>query len=173
MGVPYANLFEPEIPSDVYKLLKADMAKKFGVIPVRKEANALILAMSDPMDIDTMDNIRFITGLNIKPVLSMTTEIKDAIRKYYDGEPVTRKTALSFRETAKKSTHLEIVREVPDIATTEWSQQNIQQLDAQALRQDVTNQKAILDALTTLLIEKDFFSRDELAKVIEQKKLGL
>ena len=36
MGVAYVNLFEPEIPQDVYKLLKADMAKKFGVIPVRK-----------------------------------------------------------------------------------------------------------------------------------------
>ena len=65
------------------------------------------------------------------------------------------------------------MREVPDISTTEWSQQNVQQLDAQSLRQDVSNQKAILDALTTLLIEKDFFTRDELAKIIEQKKLGL
>jgi len=173
MGVPYVNLFEPEISPDVYKLLKVDMAKKFGVIPVKKEANALVLAMSDPMDFETMDNVRFITGLTIKPVLSMATEIKDAIRKYYDGEPVTRKAPVSFRESAKKSTHLEIVREVPDIATTEWSQQNVQQLDAQSLRQDVSSQKAILDALTTLLIEKDFFTRDELAKVIEQKKLGL
>jgi hypothetical protein len=173
MGVPYVNLFDPEIPQDVYKLLKADMAKKYGVIPVKKEANALVLAMSDPMDFETMDNIRFITGLTIKPVLSMAAEIKDAIRKYYDGEPVTRKAAVSFRESAKHSTHLEIVREVPDIATTEWSQQNVQLLDAQALRQDIANQKAILDALATLLIEKDFFTRDELAKIIEQKKLGL
>lgn len=173
MGVPYVNLFEPELQQDVLKLLKADMAKKFGVIPVRKEANALVLAMSDPMDFETMDNVRFITGLNIKPVLSMAAEIKDAIRKYYDGEPVTRKAVPSFRESAKKSTHLEIVREVPDLATTEWNQQNVQQIDAQSLRQEIANQKAIIDALTTLLIEKDFFTRDELAKIIEQKKLGL
>ena len=173
MGVPYVNLFEPELPPDVLKLLKADMAKKFGVIPVRKEANALVLAMSDPMDFETMDNVRFITGLTIKPVLSMAAEIKDAIRKYYDGEPVTRKAVVSFRESAKKSTHLEIVREVPDIATTEWNQQNVQQIDTQTIRQDLANQKAILDALATLLIEKDFFTRDELAKIIEQKKLGL
>ena len=173
MGVPYVNLFEPEIPPDVLKLLKADMAKKFGVIPVKKEANSLVLAMSDPMDFETMDNVRFITGLTIKPVLSMAAEIKDAIRKYYDGEPVTRKAVVSFRESAKKSTHLEIVREVPDIATTEWNQQNVQQIDTQTIRQDLANQKAILDALATLLIEKDFFTRDELAKIIEQKKLGL
>ena len=173
MGVPYVNLFEPEISPDVLKLLKADMAKKFGVVPVKKEANALVLAMSDPMDIETMDNVRFITGMTIKPVLSMVAEIKDAIRKYYDGESVTRKNPATFRESAKKSTHLEIVREVPDLATTEWNQQNLQQQDTQSLRQDIANQKAIIDALTTLLIEKDFFTRDELAKIIEQKKLGL
>jgi type IV pilus assembly protein PilB len=171
MGVPYVNLFEPELSPDVLKLLKADMAKKFGVIPVKKEANALILAMSDPMDFETMDNVRFITGLTIKPVLSMAAEIK-----YYDGEPVTRKAMMTFRESAKKSTRLEIVREVPDLATTEFNQQSMQQSivqDSSALRQDIATQKVIIDALTTLLIEKDFFTRDELAKIIEQKKMGL
>jgi type IV pilus assembly protein PilB len=179
MGVPYVNLFEPELSPEVVKLLKADMAKKFGVVPVRKEANALVLAMSDPMDFETMDNVRFITGLTIKPVLAMGAEIKDAIRKYYDGEPVTRKAVVSFRETAKKSTKLEIVREMPDIATTEWSQQYQQQdsqtlrHDTQSLRQDFASQKVILEALISLLIEKDFFTRDEIAKIIEQKKMGL
>jgi hypothetical protein len=179
MGVPYMNLFEPELAPEVIKLLKADMAKKFGVVPVKKEANALVLAMSDPMDFETMDNVRFITGLTIKPVLAMGAEIKDAIRKYYDGEPVTRKAVVSFRETAKKSTKLEIVREMPDIATTEWSQQYQQQdsqtlrHDTQSLRQDLASQKVILEALISLLIEKDFFTRDEIAKIIEQKKMGL
>jgi hypothetical protein len=172
MGVPYVNLFETEITPDVLKLLKADMAKKFGVMPVKKESNALVLAMSDTMDIATMDNIRFITGLTIKPVLSMATEIKDAIRKYYDGETVTRKNPVSFRETAMKSTHLEIVRDVPDIATTEWNQAQ-QQHDAQSYRQDIATQKVVLEALVSLLIEKKFITRDEIAKLIEQKKMGL
>jgi hypothetical protein len=178
MGVPYVNLFEPELSPEVIKLLKADMAKKFGVVPVKKEANALVLAMSDPMDFETMDNVRFITGLTIKPVLAMGAEIKDAIRKYYDGEPVTRKPVVSFRETAKKSTKLEIVREVPDLATSEWNQhqqQDSQSLrqDTQSLRQDFASQKVVLEALISLLIEKDFFTRDEIAKIIEQKKMGL
>jgi type IV pilus assembly protein PilB len=180
MGVPYVNLFEPELSPDVIKLLKADMAKKFGVIPVKKEANALVLAMDDPMDFETMDNIRFITGLTIKPVLAMGAEIKDAIRKYYDGEPITRNAVVSLRETAKKSTKLEIVREVPDLVTTEWNQQYQQQQDSQTLRQDTqslrqdfASQKVILESLISLLIEKDFFTRDEIAKIIEQKKMGL
>ncbi len=175
VGVPYVNLFDPELPPDIFRVLKAEMAKKFGVLPVRKEANSLVLAMSDPLDIETMDNVRFITGLNIRPVLSMASEIGDAIRKYYDGEDVLRRSQTPFRETAKQSSRLEIVREVPDMATQEWNQQAQQQAPSQdllAMRQDLAGQKSIIDALTTLLIEKDFITRDELAKVIEQKKLG-
>ena len=174
MGVPYINLFEPELSPDIFKVLKADMAKKFGVVPVRKEANALVLAMSDPLDIATMDNIRFITGLSIKPVLSMASEIKDAIRKYYDGEPVTRKSKASFRESATQASRLELVREMPDISTTEWNQQFQQQPDVlQSFRQDLATQKTVIEALTTLLIEKKFVTRDELVKLIEQKKMGI
>jgi len=173
MGVPYMNLFEPELSPDIFKVLKADMAKKFGVVPVRKEANSLVLAMSDPMDIETMDNIRFITGLSIKPVLSMASEIKDAIRKYYDGESVTRVSKASFRESATQASKLELVREMSDISTTEWNQQFQQQQDAQSSRQDLATQKIVLEALISLLIEKDFFTRDEIVKIIEQKKMGL
>ena len=173
MGVPYINLFEPELSPDIFKVLKADMAKKFGVVPVRKEANALVLAMADPLDIATMDNIRFITGLSIKPVLSMASEIKDAIRKYYDGETVTRKSKASFRETAGQASQLEFESERQDISTTEWNQQFQQQPDLPSFRQDLATQKIVIEALTTLLIEKKFVTRDELVKLIEQKKLGL
>ena len=172
MGVPYINLFEPELSPDIFKVLKADMAKKFGVVPVRKEANTLVLAMSDPLDIETMDNVRFITGFSIKPVLAMTSEIKDAIRKYYDGEPVTRQSRASFRESATQASKLELAREMPDSFTTEWNQQ-YQQQDVQSFRQDLATQKIVIEALTTLLIEKEFFTRDELVKRIEQKKPGL
>ena len=173
LRIPYVNLFEPEIPADIISIIKPEIAKKFGVIPVRKEVKSLVLAMSDPMDIDIMDNIRFNTGMAIKPVLSMASEIKDAIRKYYDNEPVTRKDVPEFRETPKVAGKMEIVREIPDIATTEWNQQFQQQQEMQQLRQDVANQKIVLDALTSLLIERGLVLRTELAKIIEQKKMGM
>lgn len=171
LNIPYVNLFEPELSGEITKMLKAEMAKKFCVIPVRKEANSLVLAMSDPMDIETMDNIRFITGLSIKPVLAMASEIRDAIRKYYDGEPVTRGTKFTLKETVQKAEKMEIVREVPEFEATEWSQQvQLQETQAHA---GGANQKVVLDALITLLIEKDLITREELAKYVEQKKLGI
>jgi hypothetical protein len=173
LKITYENLFDPELPSDVTKLLKVDMAKKFGVMPVRKESNVLVLAMSDPMDIETMDNIRFITGLNIKPVLAMASEIRDAIRKYYDGEPVTRAEKTSFRETAKSTDKLEIFREIPDVSATEHPPQMQRPPEGQAARQEMAHQKVLLESLIALMIEKQFFTRDELMKLIEQKKMGL
>jgi hypothetical protein len=173
LKIPYVNLFEPELPQEVIGLIKTDMVKKYNIVPVRKEANALWIAMSDPLDIETMDNVRFITGHSVKPALAMGTEIQDAIRKYYDGETVVRTGKPSFRESAKKSNSLEIVREIPDIASTEHEQQQNQQQDVLTLRREISAQKFLLDALTTLLLEKEFFTRDELAKIIEQKKMGL
>jgi hypothetical protein len=170
LKIPYVNLFEPELPPDAVKLLKVDVVKKYNVVPMKKEGNSLVLAMSDPLDIETMDNIRFISGLSIKPVFSMQSEIKDAIRKYYDGENVVRTGKTSFRESARQSRTLEIVREVPDIAKSAETQQ---ELDLHAMRQDMAAQKILLEALTTLLIEKEFFTRDELAKFMELKKMGL
>jgi hypothetical protein len=68
--------------------------------------------------------------------------------------------------------NVEIVREVPNIATTEWNQQT-QQQDSQSLQQAMATQKTVLDALVSILIEKDIITRGEIAKFIEQKKLGL
>lgn len=90
LQIPYVNLFEPEVPQAVIKLIKPEIAKKYHVMPAKKEGGTLVLAMLDPLDIEAMDEIRFITGLSIKPSLALESEIKDAIRKYYDGEAVAR-----------------------------------------------------------------------------------
>lgn len=176
LKIPYVNLFEPEVPADVVAIVKPEIAKKFGVMPVRKEGKSLVLALSDPMDIDTLDNIRFNTGMTIKPVLSMASEIKDAIRKYYDNEPVTRKDIPAFRETVKASNKMEIVREIPDMVTAEFNQQQAQQQQQQdlaKLRHDVNTQRVVIEALSAILIEKGLILRNELARVIEQKKMGI
>jgi hypothetical protein len=172
LNILYVNLFEPELSADVLKMLKGDVVKKFGVVPVRRESNALVLAMSDPMDIETMDNIRFITGLTIRPVLAMASEIKDAIRKYYDGEPVVRTAKLSAKETEQGTAKMEIVREIPEFVPGEWNQLTKQPPEMERPA-ETSNQKVVLDALITLLIEKDFITREEIAKYVEQKKMGI
>ena len=82
-----------------------------------------------------------------------------------------RKSPAPFRESARKSTHLEIVGNAPDLTTTEWNQM-VPQQDVQSLLQDIATQKIVLEALVSLLIEKNLCTREEIAKRIEQKKMG-
>lgn len=177
MKLPYANLFEPPIPETVIRLLKEDLAKKYVVIPVKKDGAGLTIAMSDPLDIGIIDELRFITGLNIKPALALESEIKLAIRKYYDHEEVARKQPRFFKEVSspEASGKMEIIRgsdlnmpkeqpEEPETALLSKEQTTLQAMQDSKIR---------MDALISLLIEKGIISRDELMSMIYQKKLGL
>jgi len=176
LRIPYINLFEPPIPEAVTRLIKAEIAKKYHVVPAKKEGGALVLAMSDPLDIKAIDDIRFITGLNIKPNLALESEIRDAIKKYYDGEEVVRKRAQPlFHQQPHGTDKMEIIRgsdlKMPkEAASDELSP--ILPKDT-ALNQAMQDNNVRLDALIALLIEKDFITRDELVKMIYQKKIGL
>ena len=102
LNIPYVNLFDPEIPEASIMLMKADVAKKYGVMPVRKEGHSIVIAMSDPLDMEAIDDLRFSTGLLVKPALAPASEIKDAIKKYYDGEEVVPKArAVPFGKPGK------------------------------------------------------------------------
>src|SRR4030067_3820055 len=83
LRIPYVNLFEPELAEGVVKLIKPDIAKKYNIIPVKKDGGAIMVAMSDPLDIKMIDEVQFVTGITIKPALALEAEIRDAIRKYY------------------------------------------------------------------------------------------
>ena len=176
LRTPYADPFGSEIPEAVIKLIKPDIAKKYVVVPVKKEAGGVVIAMSDPLDIDAIDELRFITGLNLKPALALESEIKLAIRKYYDHEEVARKVRTSFKEISGKSSgKMEIIRgsdlnmakaAEPEAANSLYSKEETAQ-------QTMLDHKIRMDALISLLIEKGLITRDELVSMIYQKKLGL
>jgi type IV pilus assembly protein PilB len=176
LHIPHVNLFEPEVPEEVFKLIKPETAKKYHVLPVKKDGSSLVLAMRDPLDIEAMDEIRFITGLTIKPSLALESEIKDAIRKYYDGEIVVRTQAQSpFQPGASSDGRMEVFHGI-DIATpkevTSAASSPLQSGDG--TEQHVPpDDRMRLDAIITLLIEKKIISREEIANMIFQKKIGL
>jgi hypothetical protein len=170
MRIPYENLFEPELPAASIALIKADVAKKYGVMPVRKEGNSIVIAMSDPLDIEAIDDLRFSTGFVVKPALALESEIKDAIRKYYDGEELVRKPkpAVPFGKTGK----MEIIFG-SDLMTNSSEVQVAPTAQDEASRLGSQEDRLRLDALITLLIEKNIINREDLVKMIYQKKIGL
>src|SRR5436309_387995 len=84
-GVPSINLELFQIETDVVKLISQDVALKYSVLPISKVGATLTLAMADPTNVFAMDDIKFMTGLNVEPVIASETSIQIAVGKYYGG----------------------------------------------------------------------------------------
>ncbi len=83
-GVPSIDLDDFEIDQTVISVIPADVAQKYLVVPVNRAGSTLIVAMSDPSNIFAIDDIKFMSGYNVEPVVAAETAIKRAIDKYYD-----------------------------------------------------------------------------------------
>ncbi|HUI46916.1 MAG TPA: hypothetical protein VL122_13145 [Nitrospirota bacterium] len=175
LHIPYIDLFKPEIDESIIKLIKPEIASKYNVIPVKKERGTLVVAMLDPLDIEAIDQIRFITGMTIKPALVMKSEIEDAIKKYYKGEEISRAQPLFHQRGRIDGGKMEIIRgsDLNMPRTGENDPNSPFQSKEELLNQAIQESKTRIDALTTLLIEKGLISREELVSMIYQKKMGL
>ncbi len=84
-GVPSINLSHFEIDQIVIKLIPSEIAQKHQVIPINRTGNVLTVAMADPSNIFAIDDMKFMTGFKVEPVVASETSIKNAINKYYDS----------------------------------------------------------------------------------------
>src|ERR1700752_2856877 len=82
-GVPSINLAHFEIDGGVIKLIPADVARKYNILPVNKTGATITIAMADPTNVFAMDDIKFMTGYNVEPVVASELGIKAAIDTYY------------------------------------------------------------------------------------------
>jgi type IV pilus assembly protein PilB len=82
-GVPAINLKDFDIDLEIIKLVPKDVAEKHLVIPVNRAGPSLIVAMCDPSNIYAVDDLKFLTGYTIEPVVASEPSIREAIEKYY------------------------------------------------------------------------------------------
>jgi type IV pilus assembly protein PilB len=82
-GVPSINLPQFEIDPAVLKLIPADTAAKYQVVPLSRSGATLTIAMTDPTNVFAMDDIKFMTGYNIEPVVASEAAVAAAIDRYY------------------------------------------------------------------------------------------
>ncbi len=85
-GVPAINLDYFEVDPDVVKLIPLDTAQKYQVLPLSRVGSTLTIATTDPSNVFAMDDIKFMTGFNIEPVIASEGAIMRSIEKYY-GTP--------------------------------------------------------------------------------------
>src|SRR6266403_2201105 len=85
-GVPSITLAQLDIDPDVLKLVPPPIARKYEVIPVRKMGNSLALAMADPTNVFALDDIAFMTNLQVLPLVASQTAIRKAIDRNYQSK---------------------------------------------------------------------------------------
>src|SRR5687767_9436355 len=82
-GIPSVNLDLFQIDEHVLQLIPQEVAQKYSVLPLSRVGASLTLAMVDPTNVFAMDDIKFMTGLNVEPVVVAEASIQQAIAKYY------------------------------------------------------------------------------------------
>ena len=82
-GVPAINLTYFEIDPAVVKLIPFETAKRYQILPLSRVGASLTIAMVDPTNVFAMDDIKFMTGFNIEPVVASESSIQEGIEKAY------------------------------------------------------------------------------------------
>jgi type IV pilus assembly protein PilB len=84
-GVPSINLKYYEIDPNVIRLIPQDTALRYQVVPLSRVGSVLTIAMTDPTNVFAMDDVKFMTGFNVEPVVASEAAISDAISRCYGG----------------------------------------------------------------------------------------
>ena len=85
-GVPSINLSYFDLDPAIAKLIPEDTARRYEVLPLSRVGSSLTIAMTDPTNVFAMDDIKFMTGFNIEPVVASEAAIAEALKKLY-GAP--------------------------------------------------------------------------------------
>src|SRR5213595_2116058 len=93
-GVPSITLAQLEIDLEVLKLVPAAIAKKYEIIPVRKMGSSLAVAMADPTNVFALDDIAFMTNLQVLPLVASQTAIRKAIDRHYESKTESIQSAM-------------------------------------------------------------------------------
>jgi type IV pilus assembly protein PilB len=106
------NLHEVAVQPELIKLVPAPLAKKFLMIPIQRVGSTLVIAMSDPTHMVALDDVKFMTGYNIEPVLATESSVLEAIRRYYGAKgPEPKAATLEARDYVEddhgEAAHLE------------------------------------------------------------------
>jgi type IV pilus assembly protein PilB len=84
LGLPLVDLAEVAADEQALALVKEELARKYSALPLEIEGRkTLVIAMSDPLNVAALEDLRFHSNMFIKPVLALATQIQDAIERYY------------------------------------------------------------------------------------------
>ncbi|HEY7791610.1 MAG TPA: type IV-A pilus assembly ATPase PilB, partial [Vicinamibacterales bacterium] len=117
-----------EIDASVIKLVPAETAQKYQIVPLSRAGATLTIAMTDPTNVFAMDDVKFMTGYNVEPVVASETGVIEAIQKYY-GAPRSGNGAANTLEAATRA-----LEEMPLVAAADVEVlEELEEISAEAL----------------------------------------
>jgi type II secretory ATPase GspE/PulE/Tfp pilus assembly ATPase PilB-like protein len=96
LGIPFVSLKSFPIPPEVLKRIPAAVAQRFHTVPVAEADNALVIAVENPIDMAKLEELRFVAGSKLLPVMAAGEDIRAALAKYYGAH--ARKPAAEVRK---------------------------------------------------------------------------
>jgi type IV pilus assembly protein PilB len=96
LKIPYVDLSNYEIPNNVIETIPEEVSRKFFCIPISLKNSILDVAMADPLDLNMMKDLQFITGYSIQPAISTSSQIAEVIQKHYHPEKTLSEVANEF-----------------------------------------------------------------------------
>ena len=84
-GVPFVDIAAQDVDPAVIRLIPADVANKFQVVPLKRNGRHLTVVMTNPSNIFAIDDIKFITGCEVETRVASEASVKKAIDRFYDS----------------------------------------------------------------------------------------
>jgi type IV pilus assembly protein PilB len=166
-GVPSINLDHFEVDPAIIKIIPAETARKYQILPLSRSGATLTIAMADPTNVFAMDDIKFMTGYNVEPVVASESSLEEAIEKYYGS---TRSLQLK-QETAPsgqggggmglgQAPSLKQVMEGPGLTVDDMASVGLSEVDLDAMGEEEAD-------VETVKTEEDEIDLGALAKSSE------
>jgi type II secretory ATPase GspE/PulE/Tfp pilus assembly ATPase PilB-like protein len=106
LGIPIIKISERDVPERVRSMVDGNIATLYRVIPIEERGNTLVVATSDPTNINNLDNISRLVDRPVEPVLASPEEIAFALNKYYGLQDATVESMLSSASSASSMSSL-------------------------------------------------------------------
>lgn len=106
LGIPIIKLSERDVPERVRNIMDGSIATLYKVVPVEIRGDKVIIATSDPTNVNNLDNISRLLDRPVEPVLASPEEISMALGKYYGAQETTVESLLSSASSASSVSSL-------------------------------------------------------------------
>jgi type IV pilus assembly protein PilB len=118
-GVPSINLKFYEVDASVIKLVPQETAIRYQIVPLSRVGSTLTIAMTDPTNVFAMDDIKFMTGFNVEPVVASESAISEAIGKFYGSIETGEEIDKVMKDLAGEEADLELAAEEAEMDLAE------------------------------------------------------